>query len=127
MDIIYKCEIPLIPRSKKNSMQIVKFGDKTALIQSKLYRDYADDCKFFIKQLKTPINIPVNLKCVFYVKDKRKRDLVNLLNAIQDILVKYNILKDDNYNIITSVNGSKIIYDKQISKTIIEISNYENL
>ena len=57
--------------------------------------------------------------------DKRKRDLVNLLNAIQDVLVKYNVIADDNYNIVASVDGSRIVYEKDREETIIEIKEVE--
>lgn len=116
-----KIEIPLLPRSKKNSQQIIKVGGKSRLIQSKLYLQYEKDCAYFLKPFKEPIDKPINLKCTFIVPDRRKRDLSNLLNAIQDILVHYKILKDDNYTIVESVDGSRIIYQKGIEKTIIEI------
>lgn len=58
--------------------------------------------------------------------DKRKRDLTNLLNAIQDILVKYGVLEDDNYNIVKSLDGSRIIYKKGEQKTIVEIGDFKN-
>lgn len=57
--------------------------------------------------------------------DKRKRDIVNLLNAIQDILVKYKVIADDNYNIVQSIDGSRIIYEKGKEETIIEITKGE--
>lgn len=58
--------------------------------------------------------------------DKRKRDLTNLENAIADILVKYNVLADDNYNIIQSWDGSRITYRKGKEETIIEIEEINN-
>lgn len=116
-----RIEIPLMPRSKKNSQQMILIGGKPRLIQSKLYLQYEKDCGYFLKPLKEPIDKPINLKCTFIVPDKRKRDLSNLLNAIQDILVHYKILADDNYNIVQSVDGSRIIYEKDKEKTVIEI------
>ena len=72
------------------------------------------------------ITYPVNIKCLFYVPDRKKRDLTNLENAIADILVKYEIIQDDNYNIIQSWDGSRIIYrPKQDAETIIEITTNE--
>ena len=68
------------------------------------------------------IDYPINLKCTFIVSDKRKRDIVNLLNAIQDILVKYEVIADDNYNIVQAIDGTRIIYSPiKEEKTIIEI------
>lgn len=123
-----KIEIPLMTRPKKNSQSIV-YNPRTKrpiIVQSKNYKEFERECGYFLKKYKMNINIPINLKCKFYVPDKRKRDIVNLLNAIQDVLVKYQVLEDDNYNIVQSVDGSKIIYQKGVEKTIIEISEVKN-
>ena len=122
-----KIEIPLLCRSKKNSQEIYvnKRTNKRFVTQSDLYKQFENDCFYFLPQLKEPINRPVNLKCTFIVPDRRKRDLTNLENAIADILVKYGVLADDNYKIIQSWDGSRIIYEKGVAKIIIEITDYE--
>lgn len=108
-----KIKIPLLARSKKNSQRII-YNPKTKkpmIIQSEIYKNFERECGLFLKKYKSNvITYPVNLKCLFYVKDKRKRDLTNLENAIADILVKYEILEDDNYNIIAGWDGSRIVY-----------------
>ena len=121
-------KIPILCRSKKNSQQIV-INPKTKrpiVIQSKLYKQFEKDCGLFLNRYKLNIDYPVNLKCTFIVPDRRKRDIVNLLNAIQDILVKYKVIADDNYNIVQSIDGSRIIYEKDREETIIEITKGEN-
>lgn len=40
----------------------------------------------------------------------------------QDILVKYKVLEDDNYSILQSWDGSRIVYEKGREETIIEIT-----
>lgn len=119
-----KIEIPLLARPKKNSQSIIynPRTKKPMIVQSKRYKEFERDCGYFLKRYAMNINTPINLKCEFIVPDKRKRDIVNLLNAIQDILVKYQVIEDDNYNIVSSVDGSKIIYKKGVEKIIIEIS-----
>jgi Holliday junction resolvase RusA-like endonuclease len=121
--------LPLQARSKKNSQQIVynKYTHKPMIIQSKLYKNFERECGLFLKRYKNNIiTYPINLKCLFFVNDKRKRDLTNLENAIADILVKYEILEDDNYNIIAGWDGSRIIYRKDKDpEIIIEISKME--
>ena len=118
-----KIIIPLLTRSKKNSQQILinSKTHKPFIAQSKLYKEFEQNCGYFLNKYKTNIDYPVNLKCLFYVPDKRKRDLTNSENAIADILVKYKVISDDNYNIIEGWDGSRIIYEKGIEKTIIEI------
>lgn len=124
-----KIKIPLLCRSKKNSQRII-YNPKTKrpmIIQSEIYKNFERECGLFLKKCKSNvITYPVNLKCLFYVSDRRKRDLTNLENAIADILVKYEILEDDNYNIIAGWDGSRIVYrpDKE-PEIIIEITKYE--
>lgn len=48
-------------------------------------------------------------------------DLPNHIEAIHDILVKANILDDDDYTIIASVDGSSVLYDKANPSTEIFI------
>lgn len=121
--------IPLLCRSKKNSQKIWynKKIDRLIIVQSDLYKQFEKDCGWFLKRYnKNTIDYAINLKCTFYVKDKRKRDLTNLENAIADILVKYKVIEDDNYNIIAGWDGSRIIYrPNNEPETIIEITKME--
>ena len=122
-------KIPLLCRSKKNSQQILK-NRKTGkyfIAQSQLYKNFERQCGLFLLKYKdSNITYPINLKCLFFVNDKRKRDLTNLENAIADILVKYKILKDDNYNILAGWDGSRIIYrPEQEPEIVIEITKME--
>lgn len=121
-------KIPLLCRSKKNSQNIIvnPRTHKPMIIQSKLYKEFEQNCGYFLNKYKTNINIPVNIKATFYVSDRRKRDLTNLENAIADILVKYKVIADDNYNIIQGWDGSRIIYEKGKEETILEIEEVAN-
>ena len=118
-------KIPLLCRSKKNSQKIIynRNTKRPMIIQSDLYRNFERECGLFLKRYQgNVITYPVNLKCLFYVSDKKRRDLTNLENAIADILVKYDILEDDNYNIIAGWDGSRIIYRKNEPEIVIEIT-----
>ena len=119
-----KIIIPLIPRSKKNNQQLIRNPKtkKMMLIQSEQYLQYEKECSYFLSRYKTNIDYPINLKCIFYVRDNRRRDLANYLEAIQDILVKYEVLKDDNYNIIYSLDGTRMYIDKENPRVEIEIT-----
>lgn len=108
-------------RSKKNSQRILvnKRTGKLFIGQSEIYINFERERGKFLTKYRNNITYPVNLKCTFYVPNKRKRDLTNLENAIADILVKYKDLEDDNYSIIQSWDGSRIIYEKGREETII--------
>lgn len=113
------------PKTKKNHQDIIynKKTKRRMVIPSKQYRDYEKACAEFIPQM--PFNTfdcPVNVECVFYMSTRRRVDLVNLEQAILDILVKYGILLDDNSNIVASMDGSKVLYSKENPRTEIEIT-----
>ena len=83
------------------------------IIQGKRYREYEKGCGWFIQNKGEKINDPVTVKCLFYMPTKRRVDLTNLLEAIDDILVKYEVLEDDHSGIIYSHDGSRVLYDKE--------------
>lgn len=115
---------PFAPVTKKNHGRIVMCGKYPKLLPSAAYEQYA---KAVIPFLKTnfgmcgTIDYPVNLKCVFYLNKRRKSDLVGYLQAIQDVLVEAGILADDNRNIVASVDGSAVLYDKDNPRTEVTI------
>ena len=117
--------IPLLCRPKKNSQEIVQANGKSFIVQSKRYQQFERDCGYFLNRFAKHINYPINLKCTFYVPDRRKRDTANLIEAIQDILVKYGVIEDDNYTIVAGLDGSRTIYEKGREETIIEITEME--
>lgn len=138
-----KLVIPLNPITKKNSQQIL-INSKTKkpfIMPSKKYKDYEKSAIFAIlKQayenedlyivkcenylMMRTIEYPVDVKCLFYMGTKRKVDLTNLLEAIDDILVKAEILADDNSTIIVSHDGSRVLYDKENPRTEVYINEY---
>lgn len=121
-ELFMRFTIKLAPISKKNHQQIIynKSTGKPMVIQSPQYRQYEKDAYWFLPR-GVNIDYPVNVKCVYYMPTKRRVDLTNLLNATLDILVKYEILADDNSNIVHSVDGSYVDYDKENPRTEVEI------
>ena len=67
------------------------------------------------------INEPVNVKAVYYMPTRRKVDLCNLHEALCDVLVHYGIVADDNSNIIATMDGSCVKYDKNHPRTEVTI------
>ena len=57
---------------------------------------------------------------------RRKCDLTNLLEAIDDIMVKSGLLADDNFTIIESHDGSRVLYDKENPRTEVQIVPIKN-
>ena len=66
-----------------------------------------------------------NLKAVFYMPTRRRVDLVNLLEALCDVLVTWGAIEDDNCKIIYSMDGSRVDYCKNNPRTEVEITELE--
>lgn len=122
-----KFTVKLPPISKKNSQQILTNSrtGKPFIMPSKKFKQYEKDALWFIPKRDKPIDYPVNVKCLFYMPTRRKCDLTNMLEAIDDVMVKAGLLADDNYSIIVSHDGSRCSYDKENSRTEIEITPIE--
>lgn len=102
------------PRSKKNSMQLIRIGRSVKPIPSKAYLRYEKSCMEQLTEYRgLNISRPLSVKCVYYMETRRKVDLVNLLEATCDILVKAQVLKDDNSGIVHDHDGSRVLYDKE--------------
>ena len=117
----FKITIPIEPRTKKNSQQIIMCKGRPMIIPSKQYKDYEKQALNFLIFNTMVIDYPVNVECHFYMKTKRKCDLTNLLECADDVLVKAGVLVDDNYTIIESHDGSRVHYDKDNPRTEIII------
>lgn len=123
-ETVHKFTIKGNPATKKNSSQIISVNGRPVLIPSKKYRDYEKYAGIFLKPLR--IDYPVNIKCLFYMQTKRKVDITNLLSAAMDVLVKYNVITDDNRDIAATNDGSMVLYDKENPRTEIEITKLED-
>lgn len=114
--------IPLAPISKKNHQQILT-NPKTHrpfVMPSKQYKEYEKNALRYLPKAET-IAEPCNIKCLFYMPTRRKCDLTNLLEAVDDVLVKGGVLEDDNFSIIAGHDGSRVLYDKENPRTEIYI------
>lgn len=122
--------IPLPPVTKKNSQRILyrwvidsKTGKRKRvpfIAPSEAYERYGRLAAHFIPRMYT-FNEPVNIKCLFYMQTRRKCDLTNLLEAVDDILVGAGLLADDNYTVIEAHDGSRVYYDPDAPRTEIYI------
>ena len=121
----YKFTIDLKPITKKNSQRIIRDGSgHTRIIQSAAYTKYEKQCEPYMPHVDT-IECRVNVKAVYYMPNNRRVDLTNLHEALHDILVHYKVLKDDNYKIIVSTDGSYVDVDKWHPRTEVTITELE--
>ncbi|MBR4152061.1 MAG: RusA family crossover junction endodeoxyribonuclease [Selenomonadaceae bacterium] len=115
--------IPLAPISKKNSQQIFvnRQTGKPFIMPSKKYKQYEAAAVWYIPRGKR-IDFAVNVKALFYMETRRRVDLTNLLEALDDALVKAGLLADDCCTVIQSHDGSRVLYDKQNPRTEVYIT-----
>lgn len=121
--------VPLAPITKKNHQEIMhssKTG-KPFVMPSRQYRDYEAAAVWHCKaaRVRVPIEDPVEVKCLFYMPTRRRVDLTNLLESIDDVMVKAGVLKDDHSGIIVSHDGSRVLYDKDNPRTEVFIREME--
>lgn len=125
-----KFTLPVKPITKKNSGRIVMRGRYPKLLPSEQYERFEQETQPYFINVKNQvgvINYPINMQCLFYMDAHRKVDLCNLLNAVDDSMVKSGLILDDNRDIIAGHDGSRVFYDKlsRIEITITDMENYE--
>lgn len=89
--------------SKKNGKQIVCFGKVPRVLPSKAYQEWH---KVASKQIADIDFIPSQskIKFVLYAPDKRKADLSNKWQSVEDLLVDNKKLEDDNWFILPDIH-----------------------
>ena len=126
-----KLIIPGRPITKKNHQRILmnRKTKKRFIAPSEQFEVYQEMCLWELrgKYLGNPIDYPVNVKCLYYMPSRNTVDLSNLLESTHDILVKAKILQDDNYKIIKSVDGSRVLYDKNNPRVEVYIEKIEDI
>lgn len=110
------------PITKKNSLQIIKAGRKRKPIPSEQFLEYQEACLYQLLKAPKTSEENLNMQCLYYMPTRHRVDLVNLLQATCDILVKAKVIKDDNCKIIASHDGSRVLYDKENPRVEITLS-----
>lgn len=117
--------IKLPPITKKNSQQILtnRATGRPFIMPSKKYKEYERVAsKFLTPKPPRPIERSINIKCLFYLPTRRRTDLTNLLEAVDDLLVHAGIIADDHYGIVAGHDGSRCFWDKDNPRTEIIIT-----
>lgn len=127
------------PRTKKNSQRIVGTGKRCPLCgkpqkqfikQSAAHDEWKVNALWQVHSQKSrqengrtvfPITEPVNIKATFYMRTHRRVDLLNLLAAVDDMLIEAGVIEDDNASIVTAHDGSRVRYDNKGPRVELEI------
>ena len=65
------------------------------------------------------------MKAVYYMPNRRRVDLVNLMEATCDILVKAGVLADDCAAVVAGPDGSRVLLDRKRPRVEITITEME--
>jgi len=57
---------------------------------------------------------------------RRRVDLTNLLEGLDDMLVKAEVIEDDNRDFIASHDGSRVYWDKENPRIEVEITKVKD-
>ena len=82
------------------------------MVSSKNHAEWEVSALWQLKGKPAIKTYPTTISCIFYNKDKRRRDNSNMLDSVQDVLVKAGILEDDNCWLL-DVGGLHSELDKQ--------------
>lgn len=133
--VTYRYVIELDPRTKKNHQMIAGTGkrclwcgkpQKQFIRQGNANIEYVGKAlPFLVPKPEEPIDYPVRVTYLFYMKTRRKVDVLNLCAAADDLLVEAKILKDDESKIVADHDGTRVLYDKERPRTEIIIQRIE--
>lgn len=125
-DLLWCATLKGAPRTKKNHQQILKNrSGRPFVAPSKDFLLYQEKCLWQIKTPQRSISEAVNVKAVYYMPNRRRVDLVNLLEATDDILVKAGVLADDCAAVVAGHDGSRVLLDRKRPRVEITITEME--
>lgn len=122
-----KITIPGKAITKKNSQRILYRNGRAFIAPSAAYERYEREAGYHLTpRPRKPLAGPLEVKCLYYMPTRHRVDLTNLLEATDDILVKYRIIEDDHSGVIVSHDGSRVLYDHDDPRTEIYITRLED-
>ena len=128
METIAKYTIKGNPATKKNSQRIVinRATGRPFIKPSDRFEQWQTDSAWFLRPVpRKPIDVPVEITCIFFRESHVRCDLTNLLEAVDDLLVHEHIIQDDDFRHIVSHDGSRVYVDKENPRVEIEIKRWK--
>lgn len=89
--------------------------------KSTAYKEWEKKAARLYNKIKT-ITDPVKIEYLFFLPDRKSRDLSNFIKVTEDFLVKRGIILDDNYQCVPEFRASFGGYDKAFPRVEITIS-----
>lgn len=87
------------------------------MVKSKKYRNWIEQNIELVKSIEKPKNFPIDLEVTVFIGRgfTDKSDIDNVLKAVADLLVKSEIIPDDNINYIRKCEAKFMDYWKKTS------------
>lgn len=82
---------------KKNSRQLFVKNGRMINVPSSRYKEWETAALWQLKGKQPVTEYPIALNIIFTVKDKRSRDLDNMLASVMDCLQKAGIIESDDW------------------------------
>lgn len=93
---------------KKNSQRVVRFGNHSSIRPSKAYDQYQKAALPAVgAHRRVELIYPVYAHYFFYRRDKRKFDLSNMCEGLNDMMQKANLIDDDDFKHLIPVFHSE--------------------
>lgn len=128
---VFECVIPGQPVVKKNNQKVVFKHGRSFKIDTVAYRTWhalaAKELTLWSRP-STPISYPVILQIEFFMRSRRRIDISNLYEGIQDVLVEMGVLMDDSCIVVIGHDGSRVYYDPENPRmriTIYEVKTWQ--
>lgn len=111
------------PITKKNHAQIRRNRrtGKPFISPSDRYKKYEAEAFYYVPR-GLQIDVPVNIRALYFMPTHARVDITNLESALMDVLTKYEVITDDNSKIVVSTDGSRVLYDKDNPRTEVKIT-----
>ena len=105
--------------SQKNSKKMTFIGEKPVLYTSAIVRQWQEEASWQLKRKEKFLN-QVRVQYKFFIKDKRRRDLDNMVSTVNDALVKSGIIRDDDWQSLV-IGGAIGVLDRNNPRVVITI------
>ena len=116
--------------SSKNSKNFIRVNNKTLLLNSKTVNKYLANFEYQyfdnknkkkFKEMLRGKKKPYQIKFTFTRDSKRKFDASNIVQIVQDLMVRHNWLIDDNYDEMIPVFNPEYKLDPSYPGVLIEV------
>lgn len=116
--------------SSKNSKNFTRINNKTLLLNSKTVNKYLANFEYQyfdnknkkkFKEMLRGKKKPYQIKFTFTRDSKRKFDASNIVQIVQDLMVRHNWLIDDNYDEMIPVFNPEYKLDPSYPGVLIEV------